>query len=162
MLGVVLAICALLGVTDVASGQVPTGIIPFGSYDGSVDTVNLANLNVHLDIPIRQKAGRGLPFRYDLAYDSSILYPSTVGGGGTWLPVANWGWKNSGPTLLPYVSYSVIYTNGSCIRNFPPLQFIWCGRCVHKYKWLWRDLPERRNLSDPLSHSSYRWVWLYA
>jgi len=114
MLGVVLAICALLGVTDVASGQVPTGIIPFGSYDGSVDTVNLANLNVHLDIPIRQKAGRGLPFRYDLSYDSSIWYPSTVGGGGTWLPVANWGWKNSGPTLLPYVSYSVIYTNGSC------------------------------------------------
>ncbi len=46
-----------------ASAQVPTGVPQFGSFqDGSIDTVNLATLNVHFEIPIRKTPGRGLPF----------------------------------------------------------------------------------------------------
>jgi len=53
--------------------QVSTGITPFGSFGGGpFDVVNLGNLNVHFTIPILHKAGRGMPFTYDLSYDSSI------------------------------------------------------------------------------------------
>ena len=59
--------------TGVASAQIATGTPPFGSFGGGpFDTVNLGNLNVHFAIPVLHKAGRGVPFTYDLSYDSSI------------------------------------------------------------------------------------------
>ena len=73
-------------------GQVTTGAPPFGSLGGGpFDTVNLANLNVHFAVPVLHKAGRGIPFTYDLGYDSSIYYPVSVSGVLTWQPVQNWG-----------------------------------------------------------------------
>ena len=43
--------------------QVPTGVPQFGSFrSGPIDTVNLATLNVHFEIPIRQTPGGKLPF----------------------------------------------------------------------------------------------------
>src|ERR1700722_6845977 len=54
-----------------ASAQVVTGAQPFGTFGGGpFDSVNLGNLNVHFAIPVLHKAGRGLPFIYDLSYDS--------------------------------------------------------------------------------------------
>lgn len=65
---------------QILSAQTATGTPPFGSYErDSFDSVNFANLNVHFAIPIIQKPGRGLPFRYSMAYDSSIWAPTTSG-----------------------------------------------------------------------------------
>ena len=65
--------------TGLASGQVATGTPAFGSYGGGpFDTVNLGNLNVHFSIPILHKAGRGMPFNYDLSYDSSVWTSGSV------------------------------------------------------------------------------------
>jgi hypothetical protein len=66
----------LILATSVASAQVATGIPPFGSFGGGpFDSVNLGDLNVHFAIPVLHKAGRGMPFIYDLSYDSSLWTP---------------------------------------------------------------------------------------
>src|SRR5438132_1359709 len=69
------------------------GLPPFGSFSGGpFDVVNNANLNVHFEIPLLSKAGRGLPFNYPDRYDSTIW---TIAGN-AWTPttVTIWGWPN--------------------------------------------------------------------
>jgi len=73
ILMIVLALAA--GVT---SAQVTTGTPPFSSIGGGPDEVNLANLNVHYTFPVVHKPGRGLPFNFDLAYDTSFWEPVLV------------------------------------------------------------------------------------
>ena len=86
-------------------GQVVTGTPPFGSFGGGpFDTVNLGNLNVHFAVPILHKAGRGIPFNYDLTYDSSIWMPVTIGGVKQWQPAGNWGWNSDAAALTGYVT----------------------------------------------------------
>ena len=84
-------------------GQPATGVPAFGSFSGGpFDVVNNSNLNVHFEIPIINKAGRGTPFAYTLTYDSSVWYPT----GGVWMPVNNWGWKAATAVALTgHVSY---------------------------------------------------------
>jgi hypothetical protein len=82
----------VLAVCSQCFAQVATGTPPFGSFDGGPDIINLGNLNVHLTIPILNKLGRGQNFVYDLGYDTSVWYPSSVNGTETWTPVYNWGW----------------------------------------------------------------------
>ena len=88
-----------------AVAQVSTGVPSFSSMSGgSFDQVNLGNLNAHLTIPILHKSGRGTPFKFDLAYDSSIWYPVTVNGATQWQPTADWGWTSQSYALLGYLS----------------------------------------------------------
>ena len=91
-LWLVLPFAAILLASSPASSQVATGLPPFGSFSGGPDIVNNANLNVHLQIPILTKAGRGLAFYYALTYESAVWYPSSAGGTNTWTPMPNWGW----------------------------------------------------------------------
>ena len=87
--------------------QVTTGTPPFGSFGGGpFDTVNLGNLNVHFVVPVLNKAGRGMPFSYNLSYDSSVWYPVGLVGSQTWKPVFNWGWVAQTAIATGYVSYS--------------------------------------------------------
>jgi RHS repeat-associated protein len=86
--------------------QVPTGTPPFGSFGGGPDVIDLANMNVHLDIPVLNKPGRGTNFTYDLSYDSSVWYPAGSSGSQTWQPVANWGGRGQTEAATGYVSYS--------------------------------------------------------
>lgn len=106
--------------TGVSSGQVATGTPPFGSFGGGpFDTVNLGNLNVHFAIPVLNKAGRGLPFAYDLTYDSSIWTPVTSSGVTTWQPDSNWGWIPQTDAPLGRVTEST--TNIPCLNPlYPP------------------------------------------
>src|SRR5260370_20033509 len=90
-----------------ASAQVATGAPPFSSFGGGpFDAINLANMNVHLPIPVFSRAGRGIPFSYALQYDSSIWSPVlNQDGFKHWTPVPNWGWEdkvNPGMGLLTY------------------------------------------------------------
>ncbi|MDP9266938.1 MAG: hypothetical protein M3P27_01255 [Acidobacteriota bacterium] len=105
------AIVVLL-VAQVAFGQAKTGVFPYGSFGGGpVDTVNLGNLNVHLTVPVFHKAGRGLPFDYDLSYESSVWYPAGSVGSQSWQPITNWGWtaQNNGMTGNVTASATVTY-----------------------------------------------------
>lgn len=90
-----LSLVGLLSIfTGVASAQVATGAPPLGSFGGGpIDAINLANLNAHIDIPVLHKAGRGLPFDYDITYDSSIWTPVTSGSSKTWEPAGSFGWS---------------------------------------------------------------------
>jgi len=93
------------------AGQVQTGTPAFNSFGGGpFDSVNLGNLNVHFDIPIRHKAGRGLPFDYILTYDSSVWTPVLVSGVKTWQPAPNWGWSSNWGGNSGYLTYSVFTT----------------------------------------------------
>jgi RHS repeat-associated protein len=92
------------------SAQVATGSPPFGSYGGGPDTINLANLNAHIDVPVLWKAGRGMPFTYDLTYDSSIWTPVTSGTTKVWQPAENWGWGASTQVEVGSVSVNIQLT----------------------------------------------------
>ena len=70
----------------IASAQVATGLPPFASFSGNPDTVNLANLNVHIPLALSTKAGRQLPFSYAWSYDSSIWTPVGSSGSQVWAP----------------------------------------------------------------------------
>src|SRR5215469_4923816 len=89
-------ILIVIVIAGFASAQVSIGSTPFGSFGGGpFDVINLGNLNVHFTIPVLHKAGRGVPFAYDLNYDSSIWTPVTSNGTKQWQPDANWGWRGT-------------------------------------------------------------------
>jgi hypothetical protein len=108
----------LLSFSSFAMAQnLGTGLYSFGSFDSrGFDTVNLGNLNVHATIPIFHKTGRGIPFDYDLTYDSLVWTPVTVGGTPTWQPVQNFGWLAQTVVMTGYVSYAT----HSFICDWPP------------------------------------------
>ena len=102
-----------------SAGQVSLGTPPFSTIGGGpFDNVNLGNLNVNFKIPVRHKAGRGLPFIYDLTYDSSIWNPVSVNGTPTWQPVnlgSYWGWQGLNATASPgTLTYSTTSSSGHC------------------------------------------------
>ncbi len=79
------------------SAQVATGMPVLGTFSNNTgpETIDLANLNVHLTIPMLNKAGRGTNFRYNVSYDSSVWYPVTSGSSVSWQPAsALWGWTS--------------------------------------------------------------------
>src|ERR1700724_158987 len=88
-------LCAfLVAVAPISRAQVSTGRTPFSSTAGGpADQIDLGNLNVHLNVPITSKPGRGTPFNYDMSYDSSVWYPVGSSGSQNWQPVTNWGWR---------------------------------------------------------------------
>jgi RHS repeat-associated protein len=107
---------AVLLAASPAPAQVATGRLPFGSFGGGpFDTVDLANLDVHFQIPVINKAGRGLPFDYILSYDNSVWYPSSVSGQTTWTQVSNWGWTNLSQGLPGTLTYHAI--SGRCMTS---------------------------------------------
>jgi RHS repeat-associated protein len=98
--------------------QITTGTPTFGSFGGGPDVINLANLNSHLTIPILNKPGRGQDFQYNLTYDSSVWFPSTLSGSKTWQPVFNFGWIAQTAIQTGYLSYSE--SVGNCDDPAPP------------------------------------------
>ncbi len=96
----VLFVCSLVSVAQVA-----TGTPPFGSFTGGPDVINLGNLNAHLAIPVINKPGRGLPFNYTLSYDSSVWSPVGASGSQNWQPATNWGWRGQTEAETGYLSF---------------------------------------------------------
>lgn len=104
---------AMLALSGLGFGQVATGTPSFGSFTpSSFDTVNNANLNVQFEIPVVNKAGRGLPFSYALAFNSSVWSPYSSSGSNAWTPVANWGWGGITSASTGFMTYTV--TQASC------------------------------------------------
>src|SRR5208337_5131447 len=100
-------------VAPAASAQVATGTPPFGSFSGSsFDIVDEADANFFFAIPMLNKAGRGMPFSYSIAYNSSVWVPYNSSGTAVWTPVPGWGWGGVTSASTGYVAYQV--TQGSC------------------------------------------------
>jgi hypothetical protein len=92
-----------------AMAQVATGTYAYGTFDNlGFDTINVGNLNVHLSIPVLNKAGRGMPFYYDMSYDSSVWTPSSSSGTLQWQPTLNWGWRGATEVSTGYISMTPI------------------------------------------------------
>lgn len=110
-----LAVVAVLTlVASFSNAQVATGSYPYGTFDTlGPDTINVGNLNVHLSIPVLNKAGRGLPFTYALSYDNSVWYPLISNGTTAWTPVQAFGWRGSTEIATGYVSYSTAVVSKS-------------------------------------------------
>ena len=85
--------------------QVPVGVPLFGSFGGGPDIINMADLNVHYQIPIRQKNGLA-PFYYILTYDGSVWQPVGTSGNQTWQPTPAWGWQVLTPLVAGLVTFS--------------------------------------------------------
>jgi YD repeat-containing protein len=107
--------------SNAVNAQVATGTPPFSSSGGGPDVIDLANLNVHLDVPIVNKPGRGMNFTYDMSYDSSAWYPVVVGSTTSWMPAsANWGWRGQTEVATGYITHRMT-RNGSCPNpEYPP------------------------------------------
>jgi hypothetical protein len=115
-----------------ASAQVQFGTPKYESFGGGpFDTVNLGNLNVQFSIPVLHKPGRGLPFNFDLTYDSTYWQAAPVNGQLKWVAAppdsnenAGGGWRGSALKLgqLTYESGYFINCpyNGS---SYPCLKY---------------------------------------
>jgi len=111
----ILILTILLALTSgVGSAQILKGAPPFGSYGGGPETINLANLNSQIKIPVLHKAGRGIPFDYELSYDSSVWYPVGTVGSQVWTPASGWGWLGTAPTGPAYVSFTLSHFGSRC------------------------------------------------
>jgi RHS repeat-associated protein len=127
---------------SVLMGQVATGTYPYGTFDSpGFDTINVGNLNVHLDIPILHKAGRGIPFTYDMSYDSLVWTPTSISGAMAWQPVLNWGWRGVTEASTGYVSNTI----SSSICSYETIQVgrnkeqIANGWLVTDSNWVYHD-----------------------
>ena len=117
----------LLGLSaGIGNAQVATGVYPYGTFDNlGFETVNAGNLNVHFSIPVLNKAGRGMPFYYNLSYDSTVWYPSSASGTTAWVPTQSFGWHADTEVATGYVSYGTDTTTissgtgrlGNCTRT---------------------------------------------
>lgn len=79
----------------------PTAPVPF-------DHIGYGNLTHSFSIPVVHKAGRGLPFTYQLAYHSHVWSLS----GSAWVPDTNWGWLDVEQGSTGWISYEA--AQGSC------------------------------------------------
>ena len=112
-------------------GQVVTGAPPFGSFGGGPDVINLGNLNAHITVPVFSRAGRGVPFVYNLGYDTSVWYPSNSGGTVSWTPVNNWGWSGITDPATGYLTTQSVPIN--CMSGKT-----WLGVSEYVY-WTYHD-----------------------
>ena len=95
----VLFVCTFFPV--VAAAQVQTGTPAFGTFAGGPDTIDLANLNSTIVIPVLRKAGRGMDFTFSFVYDSSVWVPLTSSSSTSWNPsgAGTWGWTMVAPRI---------------------------------------------------------------
>lgn len=122
LVGFVLLLAATLALPSIAMGQVETGVPPFGSFAGTPDVIDLANLNVYLPIPIINKAGRRLPFSYHLSYNSAVWYPVAANGSQYWYSnnTFSWGWGSWDAAVIGTLGYKVTIASNCYNRQVVP------------------------------------------
>ena len=104
-----LILFALLVGSPAAAQTSLTGFPPFVPQAGGPwDSVNLANLNVHLHIPITARKGRGPAFNYAVNYDNSIF---SLYLGFHW--VVNTGWDAAFGTVPPGLPVGSVHVSAS-------------------------------------------------
>lgn len=97
ILGSWIAVLAVSFTSSALAQSSRTGFPPFTPQAGGPwDSVNLANLNVHLRFPITARKGRGPVFSYAINYDSSVYQRGLAGA---W--ILGFGWDTSGGVGIP-------------------------------------------------------------
>src|SRR5579859_718382 len=99
-----------------AFGQSGTGFPNFSTMTGTPDgpdSINLNNLNFHLQFPIVSKAGRGTPFHFALDYDSVFFIL-----GDTFSPAPRWGWTS--PDTMGYLTYRSVNSGWEVLDYVDP------------------------------------------
>jgi YD repeat-containing protein len=116
----------------ITTAQVVTGTPPFDSFGGGPDVINLANVNVHLDVPVLNKPGRGTNLTYDLTYDSSVWYPVGSSGSQSWQPVSAFGWQGLTNGNSGYITYQTTYNSSTCYNGGPtPYSWWTCSNFIY-------------------------------
>jgi hypothetical protein len=112
------AFLLVVGLAVTAIAQVTTGTPPYQSFGGGPDVINLGNLNVHYSFPVFGRAGRGIPFSYALAYDSSVWRPI----GTAWTPASTtWGLTRDTPAAVGYMQVAI---NHYCLGIDPGVRYV--------------------------------------
>jgi hypothetical protein len=109
---VVCIVAILFALSFTSFGQLPTGTPVFCSFDSDgVNTINLGSLNIHTQIPIFSKPGKGVPFSAILNHDNVAWYPS----GGRWLYATN-----GTTTGLDWIGQTPVSTAGPAGYAYAP------------------------------------------
>jgi hypothetical protein len=67
--------CFLVSAQQSFAQDPQTGFPRFGTFaQGNIDSINLSNLNVHFQLPVFAKKGRGVDFTANLIHDNSVLH----------------------------------------------------------------------------------------
>jgi hypothetical protein len=118
LLSIFLTICVLFAVPS-ARGQISeTGIDQFGTYSRNhIQTINLYNLNNHIEIPLFAKNERGVNFDARLIWDLGDSLPLTQSFNTPptccyFLPT---GFQLSVPTAVHYTSHGL--GSQTCVVN---------------------------------------------
>jgi RHS repeat-associated protein len=117
---VVFGLLFLAAITTTSHAQaIGTGFPLFNSFARhEVDIINEGNLNVHLEIPIFAKSGRGLPVNYVISYDTlnwyEVLNPTNNVYYWTW---AGTGWHVASQPVAGYITYDEINHQYACNGN---------------------------------------------
>jgi len=96
-----IAIFAFFAFASIAYSQPPSpgGLPPFSTYDSDTfSSINLTNLNIHYDIPLRSLPGRGVPFHAHLVTDNVFGPPNYAYGAGS--PIIFGGGGSSGAVTI--------------------------------------------------------------
>ena len=83
-------------------------------------TLNLGDLNLHVAVPIVNKAGRGVPLTYTLGFDSDVWTPVT---NSTWEPAFDWGWTTETDAFTGYVTYQTSPQQCAYGTSYPPQMY---------------------------------------
>jgi len=146
-------VAALLAASGVSFAQVATGTPPFATLDGGpFDVINVGNLNVHLTIPILNKAGRGQNFVYNLAYDTSVWQPVSVSGVNYWQPVT----PNGIPGWSGLSGSSLMYTGNITYNAIGPVVYQPCVNGQgHIYAYVYQMLYNTFYWTDPNTNTQH-------
>ncbi|QNI35461.1 RHS repeat-associated core domain-containing protein [Edaphobacter albus] len=117
-----------------------TGLYTWGSFDSrGFDTINIGNLNIHFEIPLVRKPGRGLNFDYRMVYDGLHWAPALVSTSQSWVPGDGFGFRGqvSGALYAGYVTFDTLFGN-KCVDNGNSIRATIFGN------WVYHD-PYGRN-----------------
>jgi RHS repeat-associated protein len=88
----IVVILVLLAITVEAQQISTTGFPPFSTFDTTLsDSINLANLNIHFSIPLRQSTARNLPLEITLDNDNNFITCTNQCNGGWIRSTSDWG-----------------------------------------------------------------------
>ena len=149
LFSLIFALFLVLLSAAVAAAQSPaTGSPVLGSFTGSPDVIDLANLNAHLSIPVLTKPGRGTDFSYVLSYDTSV-WSKVTSGSTTWQPSLQLGLDraNGNPNRIHHVhlSYAELRFAAPSIRHVYEFHELCVSRSLGRHS----SLPRRPHVLRP-------------
>ena len=145
-----LALSAVAWTVQGMAQNTTVGIQPFGSYQGTIDQINLQDLGVHIDIPLYVHKARGANngLSVHLIYDTSYFgsFPITANTSGAdvgWRVVAategGGGSISGGPTATHSCAPKAGVTDPGIYITYGKYSFTDATGYVHNFAGTWTD-----------------------